>query len=265
MFCPNCGKGIEDGAKFCPYCGKAVSQADKASNGMPENRVTAKVESKNSDKVRKGIHIKYTIIAAIVAVVLIFLIGKPSGGASFNTDASTYFDLAPDEVQQLIDDAGLEHDDLISGDYDGYYFDAYTDEYITISVHSDSIDGVILSADGEYSFGDLSIGDSFEGIGSSKELINDGWTHDYGIEGRDLWMKDDKYLDIHYEDNVITQINCSVILDEFETSSDEYSDEYIEETTSLDESTIDTASINDTSEQSANMQDYIFPDSYILS
>ena len=198
-----------------------------------------------------------TIIAAVDAIVLIILIVRPSGGASFNTDASTYFDLSPDEVQQLIKDAGLEHDDLISGDYDGYYIDAYDDEYITLTLYSDSTEGLIISADGKYSFGDLSIGDSFEGNGSSKELINDGWTHDYGIEGRDLWMKDDKYLDIHYEDNVITQINCSVISDEFDTSSDEY----IEETTSLDESTIDTASINDTSEQSDSIQDYIFPDS----
>ena len=39
-----------------------------------------------------------TIIAAVVTIVLIVLIVKPSGNSSFNNDASTYFDMTPEEV-----------------------------------------------------------------------------------------------------------------------------------------------------------------------
>lgn len=31
MFCPNCGKNVEDGQKFCPYCGSPMP-AGRSSN-----------------------------------------------------------------------------------------------------------------------------------------------------------------------------------------------------------------------------------------
>lgn len=32
MFCPNCGKEIDDGSKFCPVCGKSTA----VNNGAPQ-------------------------------------------------------------------------------------------------------------------------------------------------------------------------------------------------------------------------------------
>ncbi|MCR4440759.1 MAG: zinc-ribbon domain-containing protein [Peptococcaceae bacterium] len=41
MYCPKCGRGLEDTAKFCPNCGTpaapGASQAASASTGLPEN------------------------------------------------------------------------------------------------------------------------------------------------------------------------------------------------------------------------------------
>lgn len=79
MYCPNCGKEVVNGTKFCPYCGKAVSQADKASDGMPESRMTVQAGSKNSDNVQKVVYVKHTgfwstgrLIIGILSIILFF-------------------------------------------------------------------------------------------------------------------------------------------------------------------------------------------------
>lgn len=32
MFCPKCGKQVDDGAKFCPACGEPLSVGKKVEN-----------------------------------------------------------------------------------------------------------------------------------------------------------------------------------------------------------------------------------------
>ena len=156
-----------------------------------------------------------TIIAAAIAVILIILIVKPSGGASFNTDASTYFDLEPDEVQELIKEAGFEHDDFLSGDYDGTYTDAYRKTGVALIVNTEGyISGVKLTEENEFNFNGLKIGDTYSGFGTSEELIDSGWIYDnIDIEGRDTWSKGNRYLDVTYENGAITDINCMDISD----------------------------------------------------
>lgn len=36
MFCPNCGKQLEEGTKFCPYCGLPLPQKPKAPEPVPQ-------------------------------------------------------------------------------------------------------------------------------------------------------------------------------------------------------------------------------------
>lgn len=47
MFCKNCGKEIEKGAKFCPNCGTALE--NKISEGC-ENKESAEVAEKRNQK-----------------------------------------------------------------------------------------------------------------------------------------------------------------------------------------------------------------------
>ena len=148
-----------------------------------------------------------TIIAAVVTIVLIVLIVKPSGNSSFNNDASTYFDMTPEEVQQLIQNAGLEYDESMSGDYDGYHVDMYRDDSLVLSVDSDGYTyGIVLNPGDKYHFGELSVGDTYEGAGNCEKLVNSGWAYDNGYGMFDYWKKDDKSMEVGYENGVITYI-----------------------------------------------------------
>ena len=44
MFCPNCGKTVEEGTVFCPYCGAKVSDTSE---------ITAHTPNKNLERKRK--------------------------------------------------------------------------------------------------------------------------------------------------------------------------------------------------------------------
>ena len=148
-----------------------------------------------------------TIIAAVVTIVLIVLIVKPSGNSSFNNDASTYFDMTPEEVQQLIQNAGLEYDESMSGDYDGYHVDMYRDDSLVLLVDSDGYTyGIVLNPGDKYHFGELSVGDTYEGAGNCEKLVNSGWAYDNGYGMFDYWKKDDKSMEVGYENGVITYI-----------------------------------------------------------
>ena len=203
-----------------------------------------------------------TIIAAAIAVILIILIVKPSGGASFNTDASTYFDLEPDEVQELIKEAGFEHDDFLSGDYDGTYTDAYRKTGVALIVNTEGyISGVKLTEENEFNFNGLKIGDTYSGFGTSEELIDSGWIYDnIDIEGRDTWSKGNRYLDVTYENGAITDINCMDISDYVTDGQISETEEIILEEGVQEESINESTSENET-EGSSNIQDFIFPDS----
>ncbi|MDD5557132.1 MAG: zinc ribbon domain-containing protein [bacterium] len=52
MFCPNCGKQIEDGTKFCAYCGKATGAA--APTGMRREGVPGPRASEGKGLITAG-------------------------------------------------------------------------------------------------------------------------------------------------------------------------------------------------------------------
>lgn len=202
-----------------------------------------------------------TIIAAVVTIVLIVLIVKPSGNSSFNNDASTYFDMTPEEVQQLIQNAGLEYDESMSGDYDGYHVDMYRDDSLVLSVDSDGYTyGIVLNPGDKYHFGELSVGDTYEGAGNCEKLVNSGWAYDNGYGMFDYWKKDDKSMEVGYENGVITYImvtNLDYAYESGELNEEDTTDEPIETTESTD--------LNENEEStnidSVDTSEYIFYDS----
>ena len=85
MYCPNCGKEINDGAAFCPHCGSAVEEQPEAveepaaeTKAAEEPPVDAPSDEKKQKKEKKAkekkpVGKKGKIAAAIVAVIAVVL------------------------------------------------------------------------------------------------------------------------------------------------------------------------------------------------
>ncbi len=78
MFCPFCGKQIEDNALFCKYCGKAIPQK---SSPLPVTQATSQTNAHNktssprkriSNNAKKGIVTGILIAGLIILVLLIY-------------------------------------------------------------------------------------------------------------------------------------------------------------------------------------------------
>ena len=95
MFCGNCGKQLQDGAKFCPACGTAAYQEDNNANQNTERKlaneksVEVRPSKKTSKKALVIAIVAVACVAAIIAgIVLLPDLLKPSGGVSLFTDTS---------------------------------------------------------------------------------------------------------------------------------------------------------------------------------
>ena len=73
MFCPKCGKEIDDNAKFCGFCGNKISIEE-----ISDNDVTRPKSSKNSKKIIIFV-LSIVMIGIIVGVSVSFLIPMISG------------------------------------------------------------------------------------------------------------------------------------------------------------------------------------------
>ena len=47
MFCPHCGKDIENGSKSCSFCNKAIDQEYTAPPGMQDAKVSSEFSLEN--------------------------------------------------------------------------------------------------------------------------------------------------------------------------------------------------------------------------
>lgn len=132
MFCPKCGKEVQEGSSFCGNCGASLGDkaanaaggvgAQNADSGAPASNAAASVAgsaaaagaAKKSGKKKKG---PIAIVAAIVVIVIVAVIGvNVFGGASGvavkdSTEAYTWDELSKisDEIAKTSDeDAAVE-------------------------------------------------------------------------------------------------------------------------------------------------------------
>lgn len=73
MFCNNCGREIEDGAKFCDYCGSPVNY-DSVGKTAPESSFSAYTEELAPATEQKQSPKKLLIIAGCVIIVAVVII-----------------------------------------------------------------------------------------------------------------------------------------------------------------------------------------------
>jgi uncharacterized membrane protein YvbJ len=75
MFCPFCGRKINDDALFCEFCGKALPQkSSPLPEGQPINQANPSPKSVNPSKVRVSNTAKKAIITGILIVGLIIIV-----------------------------------------------------------------------------------------------------------------------------------------------------------------------------------------------
>lgn len=96
MFCGNCGKQLQDGAKFCPACGTAIYQEEN--NNIEQHTVEEPIKDNGVEttpvkqKSKKALWIPIVAVACVAAIVAgIFLLPgllKSRGGVSLFTDTS---------------------------------------------------------------------------------------------------------------------------------------------------------------------------------
>ena len=106
MFCPKCGKKIQDDAKFCKFCGNEI----KKNKGHGRSRIVKKDNDKKDEKT-SPVLIGAVVVAAIVLVVLVVLAmgvlnsDDSSNGSSnsnvFGISQSSSGQVAEDTVQSV--------------------------------------------------------------------------------------------------------------------------------------------------------------------
>ena len=82
MFCPKCGKEVENGAKFCNWCGNPLPLSDDGSAQNYNNQNTyseAQAAAKPAPN-KKGLLIGICCAAAAVVIILIVVLGGAIGG-----------------------------------------------------------------------------------------------------------------------------------------------------------------------------------------
>ncbi len=96
MYCTNCGKENEDGAKFCGFCGAPLSKGKETPEGTPREEISREKKPKR----RKGkkvllVVILLLIVAAATAVSVVMLILPKQREKRYNAeigDASRYLE-----------------------------------------------------------------------------------------------------------------------------------------------------------------------------
>lgn len=95
MFCPNCGKEIQDGSAFCPECGTRIAGA-----GATEKIAGASTAGASQPQPGRGVPAVVVALVAVVAIVAVAVgagvipnLAQSSGGAAVQQDAEALGEL----------------------------------------------------------------------------------------------------------------------------------------------------------------------------
>lgn len=133
MFCRQCGKELNDGAKFCSGCGSKITsvqpefiQDNYNTNRSSMDPSSVSVRTNQQNGMSKGLIVAIVlvgiaIIAVIIAVVVV-ITSKFFANKTGNIDDVIYSEVIEEEL--------LDGDDMYDDDLDDYdYYDDYYDDY----------------------------------------------------------------------------------------------------------------------------------------
>lgn len=167
MFCPNCGRGLPDGAEFCPNCGTKISEIRKAPGGSAAvvSSATGVTAGKSPEKKRKLSGGWITLISIIcvlavaAAVVLpIYFCAPLLPVASTTSDGKTSYTYEFDKKNGILTVKG---EDTGSYKNDGYLkMSPYAvDQWLIALSDTDSVYNIeslqICLAGTDYMFDDI--------------------------------------------------------------------------------------------------------------
>lgn len=97
MFCPECGKQVEDDSKFCEHCGHPTDNDPQESPTRKDESVPNKEKNQNSLKDKRSIMVPITIIGILFFILIIGYLTYSSSGKSTKPDVSSI----PDKSKKL--------------------------------------------------------------------------------------------------------------------------------------------------------------------
>ena len=106
MFCPQCGKAVDDGAKFCPYCGKPMPQEKVLSSRSFFSKGQNDPDNQNDtpNHPPKGIVIGGIAAIAIIIVVVLALVFGGKTASEISTVQNGYLGEYTDmNVKEVLD------------------------------------------------------------------------------------------------------------------------------------------------------------------
>ena len=275
MFCPNCGKNVEDGQKFCPYCGSPML-AGRSSN-IESNSIDQKNATNKQPKQKKK---HRGLIAVLIIVVIVIILGVlVSGQNSHHTyELTNFVNMDEDEFFKI---TNYKKNDM------GYY---PTEDTPIYTVTDGKVTSVILNEgimDTDDSFKDLYIAGLQPGMKFTSEDMKDlkDFTKITVMEESEDYSEiyytnkeEDSILSIRYnpdskkihsifdtvssKDDIETLISGSNTSDSSQSSNEDDSQDVSD--SEISSNTPDSTDTSDESTQNQNTDDsneFIFPDS----
>lgn len=191
MFCPKCGKQIDDGAMFCPECGASLKQENPIifnENGGPTNNQVTANKPKNK-------MVRYLI--AIVAVVVVGYLGcRYILGIDLFGGSSSNYEKPIETIVDAMNDQDIEAflSAIPEEIFDEYAKESGIDVKSIISLYSSQLKEEMFS---EYEGCEFSyeISEVYDCSQDEIDEAKDELKSDFGV---DLTISDAKILDLTF-------------------------------------------------------------------
>ncbi len=102
MYCPKCGKIVDEGVKFCPYCGESLIKSEnKPFNNSSTNKSSTSTKINKKDGFFKNISTKRKCCYVFIILLILFAIVYIPYVIQYNENREDIFSFHQDELDAL--------------------------------------------------------------------------------------------------------------------------------------------------------------------